>query len=82
VVDRGLQVTEEPLKGCSIRGIEGRGTQRFELARGPLKALRIPAGENYLRTFRACSSRRFETDAASAPNYDNGLPEEFRFALE
>jgi len=34
-----------------------------------------------LRPFRACSSRRFETDAGGAAEYDNGLPEELRFAL-
>jgi hypothetical protein len=37
--------------------------------------LRIPAGENYLRSFRACSSRRLETLASGAADYDNGLPD-------
>ncbi len=40
VVDRGRQVTKEPLEGSGIRGVEGRGAQRVELVRGALEAAR------------------------------------------
>ena len=82
MVDRGRQVTEEPLEGSRIRGVEGRGAQRVELARGALEALGIPAGEDQLGPLSACSSGRFEPDAGATADHDDGLPEEFRFALD
>ena len=81
VVDRGRQVTEEPLEGSRIRGVEGCGAQRVELARGALEALGIPAGEDHLGPLSACSSGRFEPDAGAAADHDDGLPEEFWFAM-
>ena len=81
VVDRGRQVTEEPLEGGRIRGIEGRGAQRVELARGALEALGISAGEDHDGPLSACSSGCFQPDAGAPADHDDGLPEEFRFAL-
>ena len=81
VVYRGWQVAEEPLEGSRIRGVEGRGAQRLELARGALEALGIPAGEDHLGPLSACSPRRFEPYAGAAADHNDGLPEEFRFAL-
>ena len=82
VVDRGRQVAEEPLEGGWVRGIEGRGAQRIELARGVLEALGIPAGEDHLGPLSACSPGRFEPDSGAAADHNDGLPEEFRFALD
>jgi hypothetical protein len=64
-----------------IRGVEGRGAQRIDPACGVLEALGIPASEGYLGPLHACSSRRFKPDAAATADHDNGLPEEFWFAL-
>lgn len=82
VVDRGRQVTEEPFDGSGIRGVEGRGAQRFELVCGALKAFGIPAGEDQLGPLSACSPGRFEPDTGATADHDDGLPEEFRFALD
>lgn len=67
---------KEAFQGSGIRGVEGRETQRVELARGPLKALRIPAGEDSLCTFNACPPGGFEPDAAATSDHHHGLPEE------
>ena len=82
VVDRGRQVTEEPLERSRIRGVEGRGAQRVELARHALEALGVPAGEDELGSLSACPSGRFESDASATADHDDGLPAEFRFALD
>src|SRR5215472_9321015 len=77
MVDRGRQLVEE-----LPQAIEVGGAQRVELARGALEALGISAGEDQLDPFTACSSGRFEPDAGGAADYDDGLAEEFRFALD
>jgi hypothetical protein len=41
-----------------MRGVEGRGAQRAELARDALQALEIPAGEDHVGSLRARSSGR------------------------
>src|SRR5207249_1152048 len=82
VVDRGRQVPEEALEGSRICGVKGCGAQRVELARGALEAFRIPAGEDQLGPLSTCSSGRFEPDAGATADHDDGLPEEFRFALK
>ena len=81
MVDRGRQVTEKPFEGSRVRGIEGRSTQRFELPPGALEGLGIPASKDHPRTLSACSSSRFQPNAGAPADYDDGLPEEFRFAL-
>ena len=45
------------------------------------EALGIPAGEDHVGPLGACASGRFEPDAGAAADHDDGLPEEFRFAL-
>jgi len=82
VVDRGRQVAEERLEGSRIRGVEGRSAQRGDLARGDLEPLGIAAGEDQLGPLSACSSGGFEPDAGATADHDDGLPEEFRFALD
>src|SRR5205814_5700200 len=80
-VDLGRQVQEEPLEPTRSRGVEGRGAQGVEFARGALQALRIPAGEDHLGPLAACSSGRLEPNARATADHDYGLPEQFRLAL-
>jgi hypothetical protein len=82
VVNRRGQLVEEPPEPFEVGGVEGPGAQRVELARGALEALGIPAGEDKFGPFSACSSSRLEPDAGATADYDDGLPEEFRFALD
>src|SRR5579872_2330630 len=72
VVDRGLQAAEEPIEGSRIRGIEGRGAQRIELARGAPEALGIPASEDHLGPLSARSPGRFEPDSRAAADHNDG----------
>jgi hypothetical protein len=81
VVDRSRQVTEEPLEEGRIRGVESRGAQRVKLARGALEGLGTPAGKDHPGALSAGSSGGFESDAGATADHDDGLPEEFRFAL-
>ena len=45
------------------------------------RRLGIPAGENQPGSLSARSSCRFEPDAGATADHDDGLPEEFWFAL-
>lgn len=78
VVDHRRQVTEEPLEGGIIRGVEGRGTQRVDLARGALETLGITAGEDQLGPFGTCSAGGFEPEARRYPRsrqpFGRGVP--------
>jgi hypothetical protein len=80
VVDHGRQVAEEPLEGCRISGIEGRGAQRIELARGAFKAPGISPGEDQPGPLSACCPCRFEPHTGAAADHHDGLPEKFRLA--
>src|SRR2546423_14841189 len=73
VVDLGRQVPEEPLERSRIRGVEGRGAQGVEFARGALQALRIPASEDHLGPLAACASGRLEPNARATADHDYGL---------
>jgi hypothetical protein len=46
-----------------VGGVERRGAQRAELARGALEALGITPSEDQLGSLNPCSSCRFEADA-------------------
>src|SRR5262249_23448412 len=76
----GRQLPEEALEGGRIGGVEGRGAQRTEFARGVLEALGIPAGEDQVGPLSACSPGGFEPDAGAATDHDDGLPQELGFA--
>ena len=82
VVDRAGRPWKNRSSGSRIRGVEGGGAQRLEFARGALEALGIPAGEDQPGPLGACSPGRFEPDAGAAADHDDGLPEEFRLALD
>jgi hypothetical protein len=74
VVDGRRQLVEEPPEPFEVGGIEGRGAQRADFARGALEALRISAGENHVRALTTCSSGSFEPDSGAATDDNNGLP--------
>ena len=57
-----------------------RSAQRFEFAGSELKALGIPAGEDQPGPLGARPPGRFEPYAGAAADYNDSLPEEFRFA--
>ena len=78
VVDGRRQLVEEPPEPFEVGGIEGRGAQRADFARGALEALRISAGENHVSALTTCSSGSFEPDSGAATDDNNGLPEELR----
>ena len=82
VVDRGRQVSDKSFERSRVGGVEGRCAERFELTGGAQKRLGIPAGEDQPGPFSTCSSGRFEPNATAATDYNDSLPEEFRFAPE
>jgi hypothetical protein len=81
VIDAGRQITEEPVEGSGIRGVESRGVERAEFPTGDLEALGIPSGEYQFDSRRARSARRFEPYAGAAADHDDGLSAEFRIVL-
>jgi hypothetical protein len=80
VVDRSRQVTEESFDRSRIIGVEGRCAQRFEFTGGELEAFGIPGGEDQPGPLSARSPGGFESNAGAAADYNDSLPEEFRFA--
>jgi hypothetical protein len=80
VVDRSGQFVEEPREAVKVGSIKGHRALRVEFARYLLKALRIPGSEDQPGPLSACSSGRFEPNASAAADYNDSLPEEFRFA--
>src|SRR5579862_110823 len=79
MVNRRGQVVEESLEEFEVGDIERCGTQRIDLGCCPLKAVRIATGEDYPRSFAACSSGGFESDAGAAADQNHGLPGQLRF---
>ena len=75
VVDRRRQLVEEPIEALEVGSVERRTAQRAELACGMLEAFRVAAGENQLGPLSACSSARFEPDAGTTADHDDGLAE-------
>jgi hypothetical protein len=81
MVDRSWHVEEESLERGRIFGVESRGAERANLACGTLQSPGVSRREDNVRSLRACPSRRFEPNAGASANHDDGLSEEFRFAL-
>ncbi len=77
----GLQAAKESFKRNRIRGIEGRSAQRIDVTCGALETLRISPGQNDLCSLLTRTSRCFKADASATSDHDDGLPEEFRFAV-
>jgi hypothetical protein len=80
VVDRSGQFVEELREAVKVGSIKGHSALCIEFARYLLKALGIPASEDQPCPLSACSSGRFEPNASAAADYNDSLPEEFRFA--
>jgi hypothetical protein len=81
VVDRGWKTLEERLEGGRIVGVEGRGALRGDLARCLFEAFGIAPGEDEAGALGAGSPGGFQPDAGAAADDDDGLAEQFRFAL-
>jgi hypothetical protein len=81
VVDRGWEFLEERLQGGGIVGVEGRGALRVELERCLLEAFGIASGEDDASALGTGSPGGFQPDAGTAADDDDGLAEQFRFAL-
>jgi len=81
VVD-SREVTEEPVESNRISGVEGRGTQGIHLTGSALEALGIPAREDHLGPFCACTTCRFESDASATADHNNRLPKELWFTVD
>jgi hypothetical protein len=82
VVDRRAQLVEESSEPFKVGRVESRGALRADFDRGALQALNIPTSEDQLGSLSACSSGRFEPDSGATADHNDGLPEEFRFALD
>src|SRR5690349_6900842 len=76
------QVTEESVKRSGTSGVKRPGAERVELARGALKALGIPAGQNQLCARSPGSPGRFESDSGATADHDDDLSEKFRFVRD
>src|SRR5215470_15735807 len=76
-----LQVVEELLEKLEVGGIESRDARGIDFVCSSLQSLAIPASEDHAGSFRACFSRRFESDPQAAADHDNRLSEEFWLAL-
>jgi hypothetical protein len=59
--------------------LRGRAPSRGE--EPPAEALGISARQDYLGSFRACLSGRFEPDAGATADHYHGLPKQFRLVL-
>jgi len=81
VVDRVWEVLEKRLRGGWIVGIEGGGVLRVELERCLLEALGIAPGKDNAGALGVGSPGGFQPDPGAATNDDDGLAEQFRFAL-
>jgi hypothetical protein len=81
MVDRVRQIAEELLQGGLIGGVERRRIHGSELERSSGQVLGIAAGEDDIGAFGPGSAGGFQPDAGGAADHDDGLPEQFRFAL-
>jgi hypothetical protein len=80
VVDRSGQFVEKLREAVKVGSIKGHSALRVEFARYLLKALGIPASEDQLGPLSVGSSGRFEPNPSAAADYNDSLPEKFRFA--
>src|SRR5262249_6155098 len=82
VVDRGLKPREERLQGGGIVGVEGRGALRVKFERCLFEAFGIAPGEDHAGALDASPPRGFQAYPGAAADDDDGLTEQFRFALD
>src|SRR5262245_22711959 len=81
LVDRSWEIVEERPQGRRIVGVEGRGALRVQLERRLLEAFAVAPGEDNAGALGAGSPGGFQPDAGAAADDDDGLAEQFRFAL-
>ena len=81
VIDRIRQVLEESLQRGRIGRVEGGRAPRADFLRCALEPLGIAAGEHDVGPLSAGAAGCFETDPGAPADEDDGLPEQFRFAL-
>src|SRR5271163_3607676 len=82
VVHRGWEILQKRLQGGRIVGVEGRGVLCVEFKRCLLEALAIGPGEDDPGALGSGSPGGFQPNASAAADDDNGLAEQFRFALD
>src|SRR5262249_5784128 len=68
-------------QGRRIVGVEGGGALRAKLDRRLLEAFGVAPGEDNAGALGAGSPGGFQPDAGAAADDDDGLAEQFRFAL-
>jgi hypothetical protein len=81
MVDRCGQLPKELLEGTCVVGIEGRGSSRADFTPRLLEPVAIAAGKDDIGPLRAGAPSCREPDACTAADEDNGLSNQFRFAL-
>ena len=81
MIDRSWEILKERLQAGWIVRVEGRGALRVELARCLLEAFGIAPGEDDAGALGAGSPGGFQPDAGAAADDDDGLAEQFRFAM-
>ena len=77
VVDRPLQVREEPVQGGRVGDVEGRRVARADLGRGLLQVFGVPAGQDDLGALLAGPAGRFQAHAGAAADHDDRLTGQF-----
>jgi hypothetical protein len=81
MVDRRRQLVEELLEPDGVVGVEGRGAQGLQLARGLLQALLVAGSEDDPGAFGPGAPRGLEADARAAADDDDSLAEQLRMTL-
>jgi hypothetical protein len=81
MIDRCWQILKEPLQGSRVIGVKGRGALHAEFQRRLLEPVGIAAGKDDIGTLSPGTSSCLEPDACTAADHDDGLPDQFRFAL-
>jgi hypothetical protein len=79
VVNRRVQLVEEPLEPVEVGGVEG-GDAGPELEADALQAVRVARRDDHVGSLLAHTPGRLEPDAGAAPDHDERLAGELRFA--
>ena len=76
------EVAEEALEAIAVVGVERRGADRPDLARGGLEAVGVARGEDDVGPLGAGAPGGLEADARAAADDDDGLAGQLRLAHE